>query len=487
MAVSRFRQRARQALQDQRLQRAIRVSTNKFMAGRRAVLAEMTSLADQGLVRGDFAAMRERARAIKNHTIGHLDYYLGQAADAIARRGGQVHYAADAAEVGAIVSDIARRRGVSLAVKSKSMATEEVHLNAALQGAGVEVVETDLGEYIIQLAGETPSHIVTPCIHKSRDQIGKLFGEVVGRALPTDTPTLTAVARQVLREKFISAGLGISGANFVVAETGTICMVTNEGNGRLVTSAPPVHVAVVGIEKLVPGMADLSLFLALLARSATGQKISVYTHLITGPRAPGEADGPEELHVVFMDAGRSGILGTDFQEALNCIRCGSCLNHCPVYRNTGGHAYGGVYSGPIGVVLNPLLGNFGDWKALPAEACSLCAACWEACPVAIPLHDLILGHRRQMVSAGLDDSGLGPPLRATARAWTRPWAYRLSLRAGRAALRWFARDKGDGRRWVVRGPGPLQGWTAGRDLPAPARQSFRELWAAHVRERGQRT
>ncbi|BDG59705.1 LutB/LldF family L-lactate oxidation iron-sulfur protein [Caldinitratiruptor microaerophilus] len=486
MAGGTFRARARKALENPRLRRAVRVTMNNFMSARRAAMAELAQLAREGLALGDFAAMRERARAIKQHTLDHLDHYLARAATAIGERGGHVHFAAGAHEVGEIVREIARRRGVTLAVKSKSMATEEVHLNRALQADGIEVVETDLGEYIIQLAGETPSHIVGPAIHKTREEIAQLFGRVVGRELSTDTPTLTGVARQVLREKFVRAGMGISGANFVVAETGTLCIVTNEGNGRLVTSAPPVHVAVVGIEKLVPTLADLYVFLGLLARSSTGQKISVYTHMITGPRRPGEADGPEELHVIFLDAGRSDILGTEYQEVLHCIRCGACLNHCPVYRQTGGHAYGAVYSGPVGTVLTPLLGEFRDWKDLPAEACSLCAACWEACPVGIPLHDLILKHRQKTAREGLDQSGLGGPLRLGAAAWTKPWAYRLSVRVGRLALRWFAREEEGGRRWAVKAPGPLRAWTEGRDLPAPPEKSFRELWAEHLRERGQR-
>lgn len=480
-----FRQRALAALRDERLRRAVRLSVDDAGRARDRAVEELAALAQEGLVRGDFKAMQQRTRAIKEEIIGHLDAYLVQAAEAIRQRGGQVHFARGAAEVGALVSAITQRRGVTLAVKGKSMATEEVGLNAALEAAGVEVVETDLGEYIIQLAGEKPSHIVAPAIHKSREEIAELFSRVVGRELTTDTPTLAGVARGVLRQKFLQAGMGISGANFVVAETGTLCLVTNEGNGRLVTSAPPVHVAVVGIEKLVPTLEDLALFLSLLARSSTGQKLSVYTHLVTGPRRPGESDGPEELHVIFVDAGRSAILGTEYQEVLHCIRCGACLDHCPVYRNIGGHAYGGVYSGPIGAVLTPLLvppgvaadEHFALWKDLPAEACSLCGACGEVCPAGIRLPDLILAERRRMVRAGLDRSGLGLPQRLAAAAWTRPWAYRLSLRLTRGGLR---------RRDLGPAPGPLQAWTAGRDLPDPAPRSFRELWAEHQRERGRR-
>ncbi|MGE5591570.1 MAG: LUD domain-containing protein, partial [Bacillota bacterium] len=349
-----------------------------------------------------------------------------------------------------------------------------------LESAGVQVVETDLGEYIIQLAGEKPSHIVAPAIHKSREEIASLLGRVTGRDLPRDTPTLAGVARQVLREKFLQADMGISGANFVVAETGTLCLVTNEGNGRLTTSAPSVHVAVVGIEKLVPSLEDLALFLSLLARSSTGQKISVYTHLITGPRGPGEADGPDELHVIFLDGGRSSILGTEFQDVLHCIRCGACLDQCPVYRQLGGHAYGGVYSGPIGAVLTPLLSGSAGNADLPAEACSLCGACGEVCPTAIPLPDLILAHRRRMVREGRDHSGLGLPLRLASSAWTRPWAYRASVRLGRSVLRaaggGAATHRTSGSASPLPAPGPLAAWLQGRDLPPPAPKSFHELW-----------
>jgi len=478
-----FRRRALAALGDAQLRRAVRISVDEAGAARNQAVAQLVALAREGLVRGDFAAMRHRARDIKAETIGHLDLYLAQAAGAIRQRGGTVHFAAGAAEVGAIVRDIALTRGVTLAVKGKSMATEEVGLNAALESAGVQVVETDLGEYIIQLAGEKPSHIVAPAIHKSREEIANLLGRATGRSLPTDTPTLAGVARRVLREKFLQAGMGISGANFVVAETGTVCLVTNEGNGRLTTSAPSVHVAVVGIEKLVPSLEDLALFLSLLARSSTGQKISVYTHLITGPRGPGEADGPDELHVIFLDGGRSSILGTEFQDVLHCIRCGACLDQCPVYRQLGGHAYGGVYSGPIGAVLTPLLGGFAENADLPAEACSLCGACGEVCPSAIPLPDLILAHRRRMVREGRDHSGLGLPLRLAAAAWTRPWVYRASARLGRAVLR-IARGTGfpggAAAPATPAGPvspaGPLAAWLNGRDLPPPASKTFHELW-----------
>ncbi|WP_324715396.1 LutB/LldF family L-lactate oxidation iron-sulfur protein [Carboxydochorda subterranea] len=475
MSVSSFRHRVREALADARLRRAVRFTTGRFASARRAALDELEAMAREGWAAAGFEELRRRARAIKRDVVEHLDAYLEKAVAAIRSAGGHVHYAADGFQAGEIVRRIAADAGVRLAVKSKSMATEEVHLNAALALGGVQVVETDLGEFIVQLAGETPSHIVAPAIHQTREQIGRLFGHLVGEVVATDTPTLTRVARRVLRERFLEAGMGISGANFVVAETGTLVLVTNEGNGRMVTTVPRVHVALVGVEKLVPRLDDLPVFLHLLARSATGQKLSVYTHLVTGPRRSGETDGPEELHVVFLDGGRRKLRKSRYQEVLHCIRCGACLNHCPVYQQVGGHAYGSVYSGPIGVVLTPQLFGLGDWRALPVEACSLCAACTEVCPVGIPLHELILEERADIVRKGMDDSGLGPPLRALARAWERPWAFRASVRSGRMVARQIAARR-------IPAPGILGNWTAARDLPPPAPRSFHEWWEQRRRQ-----
>ncbi|MEW6045808.1 MAG: LUD domain-containing protein [Bacillota bacterium] len=472
---SAFRQRAARALEDARLREAVRVTVDGKVAARRRAFASLAELAADGWADGDFTALRDRARATKAHALEHLDELLEQAAAAIKARGGNVWMVSTPVEVGRVVREIAARRGARLVVKSKSMVTEEIHLNEALAAAGIDVVETDLGEFIVQLAGERPAHIVTPAIHKSRAEIAELFSRLVGHPVSTDTPSLAAVARRVLREKFLNAGIGISGANFVVAETGTVVLCTNEGNGRLVTSAPPVHVAVAGIEKIIPSLADLPPFLELLARSGTGQHLTVYTHLVTGPRGPGEPDGPEELHVVFVDNGRTRIRRSPYRDVLACIRCGACLNHCPVYRQVGGHAYGSVYGGPIGVVLAPLLeaGRAEGVEALPAEACSMCAACTEACPVGIPLHDLILRHRAGAAQHGRDESGLGRGLRLTGWLWQRPWGYRLSIRAARLASRTRLRGRDD---WLSRLPAPIDGWTQGRDLLPPAPASFGELW-----------
>ena len=468
-----FRQRAARALQDARLRRAVSGTADGKVEARRQAFDDLARLAQEGWAPGDFEALRRRAHAIKAEVLERLEQLVAQAAAAIEARGGRVWHAREPADVARIVQAIAARRGARLVVKSKSMATEEIRLNEALEAAGLTVVETDLGEFIVQLAGERPAHIVTPSIHKSREEVAALFSRLVGRPVATDTPSLAGVARRVLRERFMQADIGISGANFIAADTGTVVICTNEGNGRLVSSAPPVHVVVAGIEKVIPSLAQLPVFLELLARSATGQAITVYTHLVTGPRAPGEPDGPEELHVVLLDGGRRRILDSPYREALACIRCGACLNHCPVYRQVGGHAYGSVYSGPIGVVLAPLLEG-ADSEALPFEACSLCAACTEVCPVGIPLHQLILRRRAGAAPASRHGPrGLGLALGAAAWLGRGPRRYRAAVRLLRLAARG---GRGEGSGWVRALPGPLAPWSQGRDLLQPAPLSFAELW-----------
>ncbi|HEY8415209.1 MAG TPA: LutB/LldF family L-lactate oxidation iron-sulfur protein, partial [Thermaerobacter sp.] len=400
--------------------------------------------------------------------------------------------------------------GARRVVKSKSMVTEEIHLNPHLEAAGIEVVETDLGEYIIQLAGHRPSHIVAPAVHLSQQQIREIFSREAGRPLPDDAVALAAFARQQLRQEFLRADVGISGVNFLVAESGTVVLVTNEGNGRMVTSLPRVHIAVMGMERVVPTWADLAVLLEVLARSATGQKITVYTTFVGGPRRPGEADGPEEFHLVIVDNGRSNLLGTRFQEALHCIRCGACLNACPVYRQIGGHPYGGVYSGPIGAVITPLLGGLDGWDDLP-YASSLCGACHEACPVMIPLHDLLVDLREEVVNRGqygqaptgnddataagtkgLRDHGERWAFRLWRWVFSDPRRYRLAARlAAWVQVPWLdaeshTRDEPAAGLMVGAvlrgGPGPLGAWTASRDFPAVASRPFHARWAALARE-----
>jgi iron-sulfur cluster protein len=331
----------------------------------------------------DVEELRERGREIKQRTIDDLDRYLDEFSRALEARGGHVHFAATAGEAADTIRDICRRGGARLVAKSKSMASEEIRLNEALERDGLRVVETDLGEYILQLAGEHPAHIIAPAIEKTAVEVAALLGAVDGSELRPELEELTAAARRQLRAVFETADVGITGANFAVAETGSIVLVTNEGNGRLVSALPRTHVVILGMERLVPTTRDLGVLLRLLARSATGQKLTTYTTVLTGPRRPGEQDGPDELHVIVLDNGRSQLRRGRYREMLNCIRCGACLNVCPVYRKSGGDAYGPVYSGPMGAVLVPLLVGLEHAPSLP-HASSLCGACAEACPVKIP-------------------------------------------------------------------------------------------------------
>lgn len=408
--------------------------------------------------------LRAAARAAKSDVLSHLPEVLERLAGSLEAAGVVVHWAQTDTQACSIVTQIATQRGVRKVVKSKSMLTEEIGLNDALEDVGIEVTETDLGEWIIQLAGEKPSHIIVPAIHMDRTQIRDTLQKVSDGDLSDVPEELTAFARRTLRSRFLEADMGISGVNFAVADTGTLILVTNEGNGRLTTSVPPVHVAVLGMERIVETWDQLDLFLALLTRAATGQPITTYVSAMTGPRQADEGDGPEELHVVIVDNGRSNILGTEFTEMLGCVRCGACLNACPVYRVTGGHAYGWVYPGPMGAVLTPLLLQ-SKASGEVANASSLCGACWEACPVGIPLQDMLLALRRQSADeASIAERAMW---RAWAAAWSRPAAYRASLRAGSMGDRMFN---------LASVPGPAQKWSDGRAMPSVARRTFREQW-----------
>ncbi|WP_448591728.1 LutB/LldF family L-lactate oxidation iron-sulfur protein [Thermoflexus hugenholtzii] len=455
-----FRARIRQGLSDAVLQEALQRATRSFQISREKAFASLP----------DAEAVRDRARAIRAHTIAHLDRYLEQFARAVERHGGKVFWAATAREACDYVLGLARARGISRIAKSKSMVSEEIGLNAALEAAGIQVVETDLGEFIIQLAGERPSHIITPAIHKRREDVSQLFQKHLGMPPTDEIPAMTAAARQALRQVFLDARMGISGVNFGIAETGTLVLVTNEGNGRMVTTLPPIHVALMGIERVVPTWEDAEILLRVLARSATGQALTAYTSFLTGPRRPKEPDGPEELHVVLVDNGRSRWLGTPLEEALYCIRCGACLNACPVYQAIGGHAYGSVYPGPIGSIVTPMLGD-GTGAEL-AYASSLCGACQEICPVRIAIPDLLI-RWRQMEAGRLLPAWERAALWAYARIARHPAAWARLGRWAMALLRRLGRGG-----WLRRGPGPLRAWTTVRDLPVPQRPAFREWWAS---------
>jgi L-lactate dehydrogenase complex protein LldF len=457
-----FPARVRTALGDARLHVALDRAT--------AQLASRRSSALSSLEGSD--AVRDSVRRAKMDVLGDLAGHLERFEARLLANGCRVHWAEDGPAARRIVLGIARERGLKRAVKSKSMATEEIHLNEALEEGGVEVVETDLGEYVVQLASDRPSHIILPIIHKTREDVGRLMQEKMGVPYSDEPRTLAGYARDRLRQEFLAADMGITGANFGVVEDGTICLVTNEGNGRMVTTLPRVHVALMGIEKLLPTLRDLDGALKLLARSATGQKLTTYTTLIRGPRQRGDACGPEEIHVVLLDNGRSGVLAGEDAEILGCIRCGACLNACPIYKNIGGHAYGDTYPGPIGSVVTPGLRGLGDWSDLP-QASTLCGACRDVCPVRLDIPRMLLGLRARPASTRRAPLALRLGMRVFGQVARRPWAYRLLARIAGALLRGLAPDG-----WVRRLPSLGGGWTRARDLRAPARSTFQEQWRA---------
>jgi L-lactate dehydrogenase complex protein LldF len=465
-APASFYRRAEDALGDAQLHAALRLVTDRVQDARAAALGRLPA-AD---------TWRDHARRLRAHTLSRLDHYLDQFVTQVQARGGHVYYAATADDAVRYVTELARARGLKRAVKSKSMISEEIHLNDHLARAGVDVVETDLGEWVIQLAGDRPSHIVAPIIHWSRAQVADLFRRTRGAtdADLADVGAMTQFARRQLRPAFLDADLGISGVNFGVAETGSLCICTNEGNGRLVTTVPRVHVAMMGIERLVPTPRDLGVMLQVLGRSATGQNITVYSNVITGPNRAGsdraESDGPDELHVVLVDNGRSRVLASSNAEILYCIRCGACLNACPVYQEIGGHAYGSVYPGPVGAVLTPALWGQADAQDLP-HASSLCGACREVCPVRIDIPRMLLGLRAEGAAAGRGPAWIRQGLRLFRWAAQRPWAFSLGGRLAARASR-MAASSG----WIRRLPGPLEGWTQSRDFPAMAGDSFQDRW-----------
>ncbi|WP_256757535.1 LutB/LldF family L-lactate oxidation iron-sulfur protein [Cohnella sp. WQ 127256] len=459
---SSVKDRADLALNNEFLRKAVKYTTEKLKGGKLKAMEE----------HGNWEEWRERGKQIRLHTIAHLDYYLNLFVDNARANGVHVHFANTAEEAVHISLSIAERKNAKSVVKSKSMVTEELHLNHALESIGVEPVETDLGEYIIQLAGETPSHIIIPAIHKNRYQIADLLSADAGETLEPDTKVLAGYVRKKLREKFLEADIGMTGCNFAIAETGSMVLFENEGNARMVTTVPETQITLMGMERIIPSWADLEVMATLLPRSATGQKLTVYMSGITGPRRSEDADGPEEMHIIIVDNGRSLQLGDpEFQELLNCIRCGACLNACPVYRHIGGHAYGGTYSGPIGAVLTPSLQkNIAEWDDI-ANASSLCGACYEACPVKIPLHEMLVYLRRRKVEAGHGNKLESAGMIGFSKIMSNSARFKAILKLGKMGQKLVARN-GEIRLKV----GPLKGWNSHRVTPSLPKKSFRDQW-----------
>jgi L-lactate dehydrogenase complex protein LldF len=419
-------------------------------------------------------AMRQQAAEAKRRMLRSLPDLLELAEKNLRANGFEVLWAADAAEANRLALDIIQRHGAKTVAKVKSMLTEEIGLNHVLEDAGLRVIETDLGEYIIQLNGEAPSHIVAPVIHKTKPQIRDIFVDKLGMTPTDDAAEMVAFARLKLRQEFLDADLGISGANFVIAETGSVCLVTNEGNGRMCTSLPRTHIAMVGIEKLAATLEDYATLTQVLPRSGTGQNLTVYTSILNGPRRPDESDGPEHAYVIFVDNGRSDIYATTYAEVLACLRCGACLNACPVYRSTGGHAYGWVYGGPIGAVLTPLLVGKANAHYLP-YASSLCGACKAVCPVDIDLPRMLLELRKDLVEDGETSLTWDWGMKGFAVGMGSPMLYGLGSRMARTGIKFAPKQL----------PGVLGNWTQNREFPPFAPKPFRQLWRERQQARNQ--
>ncbi|MDA7027377.1 LutB/LldF family L-lactate oxidation iron-sulfur protein [Bacillus sp. CLL-7-23] len=460
IGTDKFKERVAKGIENDFMRGAVSSAQERLRARRLEAAEEL----------GNWEEWRLLAEEIRQHVLENLDYYLEQLAENVAKKGGHVFFAETAEEASSYIRDVVKQKNGKKIVKSKSMVTEEINMNEVLEQEGCEVVETDLGEYILQIDHQDPpSHIVAPALHKNKQQIRDLFKERIGYHQTEKPEELVLHARAVLRKKFLQADIGITGCNFAIADTGSVSLVTNEGNGRLVSTIPKTQITVMGMERIVPSFHEFEVLVGMLTRSAVGQRLTSYITALSGPRLPDEADGPEEFHLVIVDNGRSKILGSEFQSVLQCIRCAACINVCPVYRHVGGHSYGSIYPGPIGAVLSPLLGGYDDYKELP-YASSLCAACTEACPVKIPLHELLLKHRQQIV----EKEGRAPiseklAMKAFGLGTSTPALYKMGSKWAPAAMKPFQ----EGEK-LTKGPGPLKQWTQIRDFPAPKRSRFRD-------------
>jgi L-lactate dehydrogenase complex protein LldF len=461
-----FKPRAAEKLADTRLRKNLTKLSDKFVNTRAMAVAELD----------DFEATRNAAVERRNRALAQLDVWLGTFERNATARGATVLYAETHEDAARLIVEIGKKHGCSKAIKAKSMVSEEIGLNQALSAAGITPVETDLGEYILQINdNEAPSHIIAPVIHKDKDEISDLFARTHKTPRKEEITQLTGEARAVLRGHFVAADMGITGANFLIAETGSVAVVTNEGNEGMCTILPRVHVVLAGIEKVLPTLEDAATLMRLLPRSATGQQISNYFSLLSGTRAAGEPDGPDHLYYVLLDGGRTGLLGGEFQEMLRCIRCGACMNHCPVYQKIGGHAYGWVYPGPMGSVLTPSYVGLDQAIDLPIAA-TLCGKCSVVCPVKIPLPELLRKLRIKQVERGLRPWVERAALAAWGYAARRPSLYRAGSRVAARALKWMGGDKGRIKSLPIG-----KGWTDGRDFPAPTGKTFHELYRGRRR------
>jgi len=455
-----FPDRLDENLQNEFMRNAVSSAQHRFQTRRTTATEQL----------GNWEEWRNHGEEIRKHVLANLDYYLYELSENVAKRGGHVFFAQTAEEANDYIIAVAKEKQARKIVKAKSMVTEEIDLNHHLASIGCEVIETDLGEYILQLDDhEPPSHIVTPALHKNKEQIRDVFASKTGYTNSSTPEELALHARNVLREHFLTADIGITGCNFAVAETGSICLVTNEGNADLVTSLPKTQITVMGMERIVPTFDEMEVLVSLLTRSAVGQKLTSYITLLTGARQALEVDGPEEFHLVIVDNGRSSILGSEFESILQCIRCAACINACPVYRHIGGHSYGSIYSGPIGAVLSPLLGGYDDYKELP-YASTLCGACTEVCPVKIPLHELLHKHREVIVEregrAPISETAL---MNAFGFGTASSSLYKFGSKVASTVMKPFTKDN-----MISNGPGPLKQWTNIRDFPSPEKERFRD-------------
>lgn len=463
-----FFDRVDEAVDDTFMRAAVRSAQDR-LRGSRLASAELL---------GNWEQWRRLGEQIRAHTLENLDFYLEQLSDQVSKAGGTVFFAATAKDATDYISRVVQGKQARKIVKSKSMVTEEISMNEALEEIGCEVLETDLAEFILQVDDhDAPSHIVVPSLHKNKEQIRDVFRDKLGYQGSAKPEALAAFARERLRQQFLTADVGITGCNFAVAESGSIVIVANEGNVRMTTTLPKTQITVMGMERIVPTWEELDVVVSLLTRSAVGQSLTSYITGLTGPKGAEDVDGPEDFHLVIVDNGRSDILGTEFQSVLHCIRCAACVNVCPVYRHIGGHAYGSIYPGPIGAVLSPLLGGYKAYKELP-YASSLCGACTEACPVRIPLHNLLIAHRRKIV----EEEHLSPPgeriaMRTFKVVADSPGLFKFGLKVAPTLLRPMT-HKGA----IVKGPGPLKPWTDIRDFPAPNRQSFHAWYERKSRQ-----